>query len=526
VNAPTATPEPIVLPPQHQYSASQVETFMLCGRKWAWSKIAKVERAESKSAELGSETHTQLETYLAGGALDYTKESGYIAAAGIHLLPVPNAPGMRIEEPFDFSSVRTRFRWLGRKDIECDDTSIFPDHVGGVPGISDHKTTSGMGWAKKPADLEYDVQANLYAHEACTRTGASAVDLIWTYYQTRGARTAKRVHLRVLSDHAARMFGLIEDVAAEMAEHEKSAARLTKLGLEPSAYLPTMTPNPGACSAFGGCPYEHKCELTTQERVRAIMPGLSLIDSLRKRAAIADGVPAPATEPTVIAAPTPVVAPAINPPESLNAGPPLPPMSRVEGVPPIEGLTAGHEPSPEEVRSNDALEDTGIKNVTIDVKVLAESDETLTGDEAKAVRTEIEKIVEENKPARKTRTPKAEPAPQAAAEPARVDGYVLFVDCVPTKQVGGRLKVTSAAALAEAARPIVQENSKSKDCPEGLADYRFASFGQGPGMLVAAVRSMYSGDIDEVYVDTRTPEGAILLGLLSAHAREIVQAIR
>lgn len=458
------TEPPLDLPAQHTYSASQVETFLLCRRKWAFTKIAKLRYPDKPSAALGTAVHSQLEGYLQGEPLDFARpdEAGYIAAAGVHLLPEPGAPGMHIEKGFDFSSTRTRFRWLGRKDLQVDDTCIFPAdpenpdaELGGVPGVSDHKSTSGIGWAKKPEDLEFDVQANLYGYDLLSSSASDAGDLIWTYYQTKGGKKAKRTHLRVLRPHVERMFGLIEDVALEMAELEKAGPWVPPGDPALAEYVNTITANPSACTAFGGCEHQHVCELTLKERMRSIMPGISLLDSLKKRAA------EQTTE-------TPANPSPVNPPKTEPIAVTPPPVVVADQV----------------------------------------------------TETKVEDV-EATKTKRTTRAKKEEPATSS-------DGYTLYVNCLQTKGRGGLEAATNTALLVEAARPIIQANSKSDDAPDGLPDYRFAPFGQGPGMLVVAVRTIVESPeftaIRKVFVDTRTPEGLLLLNLLAANAAEIVQA--
>lgn len=475
--------EPEDTPKQHTFSASQVETYLLCRRKWAFAKIAKLRYPAKPSAALGSAVHEELERYLAGEPLDFSRDdqAGYIAASGVHLLPEPGAPGMNIEKPFDFSSVRTCFRWLGRKDIEIEDTRIFPEdpenpgaELGGVPGVSDHKTTSGIGWAKKPEDLEFDVQANLYGYELLTSKDAPAGDLVWTYYQTKGGRRAKRTHLRVFRPHVERMFGLIEDVAEEMAAYE-TEFELGHGGQDPVAFVQTMPANPTACTAFGGCEHQHVCVLSLRERMRSIMPGVSLLDSLKKRAQ--EGAAPEATPVNV------------NPPAEDVATPPAPPVV-AEPTP---------EPAPEPaaplVVADAAPESTPVKRG----------------------------------PGRPRKTPAT--APETSPEPAPADGntakpYTLFVNCYPVPSPGRRMREARglhSSQLVELARHVI---SGSPDA-ENIADYRFAPYGQGPGMLVVAVRHVITSDkfaANEVYVDTRTPEGAILLDVLMAHAHEIVRA--
>lgn len=65
----------------HYFSPSQIETHSKCARKWAFGSLLGMRVPQTKGQALGDEVHKQLENYLQGRPLDYTRESGYIAAA-------------------------------------------------------------------------------------------------------------------------------------------------------------------------------------------------------------------------------------------------------------------------------------------------------------------------------------------------------------------------------------------------------------------------------------------------------------
>jgi hypothetical protein len=89
----------------------------------------------------------------------------------------------------------------------------------------------------------------------------------------------------------------------------------------------------------------------------------------------------------------------------------------------------------------------------------------------------------------------------------------LYINCGP---VG--VAVTDATDIIALAKQRVAE--------AGLADYRFADFGQGPGMLSVAAVSVLDGlegILPAVRVDASTPEGAIVLTELVARAELVVR---
>lgn len=106
--------------------------------------------------------------------------------------------------------------------------------------------------------------------------------------------------------------------------------------------------------------------------------------------------------------------------------------------------------------------------------------------------------------------------PRKAAVPAtglatKID--TLYLNCGP---VG--VPVVDATQLIALA--------KQRIAAEGLADYRFAEFGQGPGMLAVAVATQVDaldGVLPAVRLDTTTPEGVIALVELTARAGLVVR---
>ena len=101
------------------------------------------------------------------------------------------------------------------------------------------------------------------------------------------------------------------------------------------------------------------------------------------------------------------------------------------------------------------------------------------------------------------------PAPPPAAPPV---GLTVYLDCMP---------ITSKAMLFES---VVGEARKRIESSLGLADYRFAEYGQGPGILQQTVAQLLdeAPNLDALVVDTRVPEAQACLGLLKARAKSLV----
>lgn len=251
-------------------SASQIEDFLLCRRKWAFNKIDKIKQEGTPATQLGGDTHKELEHYYEGGDIRYHDEFGHpylpgeIAASGLEHLPAPGTPGLKVEGYFKFQTPGGH--WVrGYKDLE-----ILQD--GQVPAVYDHKTASQFGsYNKTEETLKDDTQANLYAYETMLKTGSDVVDLQWTYMRTKGARKSKAVRLRVFRQDVENKIKELDEVMSEM--HSINIRCQTANEVEK---------NIDACRAFGGCPYINICHQTPAEKMRSLMGTSKDTDSLLK----------------------------------------------------------------------------------------------------------------------------------------------------------------------------------------------------------------------------------------------------
>ncbi len=261
-------------------SASQIKLYRECVRKFGWSYLAKIKSPPNAAAQLGIEVDdTQLQPYLRDGRpFDYTRESGYIAAAGLAYLPEPKSPGLEVQKHFVMPSPTWETApqsYQGYMDLYLPDSSAMPQCEGGVPLVGDFKTTSDFRWALTPKTLASDVQAQLYAMQTLVSTGAHAVDLVWIYFRTRGAKAVKRVHLRVSPDQVGEQFERINDTAVEAFNVRKAFAASGQTAEEFT--LKELQPNASMCDAYGGCPYRSKCNLSPAQIATSLADNLKRI---------------------------------------------------------------------------------------------------------------------------------------------------------------------------------------------------------------------------------------------------------
>jgi hypothetical protein len=90
-------------------SPSALETFEMCERKWAWSKLDRLPKVMGDAAALGDGVHKQHEAWLGQGIpYDLTKRVGVLAMATMHLLPAPGVA--RVEQEVTFTYQRHSVR--------------------------------------------------------------------------------------------------------------------------------------------------------------------------------------------------------------------------------------------------------------------------------------------------------------------------------------------------------------------------------------------------------------------------------
>lgn len=332
-------------------SASQINTFEDCERKFGWKYLAGEKDPPGKAAELGTEVDEgQLQPWLRDGRpfeMGRESGSGEIAESALEWLPAPKSPGLAVQKHFVLGSAIGDWAYQGYKDLWLPSHTALPylpRGEGDWPAVVDFKTTSDFAWAKSEEALSKDVQAQLYAMNAMVETGARVVDLVWIYMRTRGARKSKKVHLRVVADQVGEQFDRIESVSEKM-----FALRGAAKGEDaPKFVVEALRPNPDACDKYGGCPYQHLCNLSPKEKSafsgallkplgRSGMGTLNLLGGLAKKAGVAlpqnvmgmpdTAVPEPAGATAFdapAAEPVQVKVLGINPPEKNL--PPAPPV--------------------------------------------------------------------------------------------------------------------------------------------------------------------------------------------------------
>lgn len=218
-------------------SASQIQTYQDCNRKWGFKYLDGLEAPPHPSAELGSRAHEVLAQYLTNGKPpDLRTKEGAVALAGIRFLPAPGVA--QVEQFFTYEDHGIRYR--GYIDFQ------FEDH--GTTIIGDHKTTAAFSWAKSPADLATDIQATIYAKNAFLTSKKDSVRLRWVYYRTKGRPQAKLVEIDYSYKHLKRTESSLLPVSQEMVNHHAQGRQAQDLKA-----------NWKSCFKYGACAFLSRC---------------------------------------------------------------------------------------------------------------------------------------------------------------------------------------------------------------------------------------------------------------------------
>lgn len=244
-------------------SATEIETFETCRRKWAYQYLDGIKPPQSKAAEFGLAVHGLLEKHLTGYAINYETPEGRVASAGLRYLP-HRLPRENVERPIFFLKQGKMFH--GYID--------FFEQVGSQTWlVGDHKTSSTLSRALTSAELKKNTQANIYAQWAFVEKGAEAVKLRWVYYRTQSIPKALSVEAELTKDDAEENFAHIATVADDILNivKEKSSSSAQPRNLS-------------SCFKYGRCPFYTQCKSAqkTTAHPLEIIPTQAINDEVKE----------------------------------------------------------------------------------------------------------------------------------------------------------------------------------------------------------------------------------------------------
>lgn len=294
-------------------SASQITLYRECKRKWAFRYIAGIETPQHPAAELGTQVDDlQLQPYLRDAKpFDYTLEvrdtkSAEVAVAGLRYLPEPRTLNLEVQKHFVLPAPSKLFGFQGYIDLWLPNGGLPGETNVDTPTVVDFKTTGNWRYRKTVQQLRTDVQAQLYGQWAMVSTGAPVANLDWIYFHTKRPFKSDKTHLRMYREDSDEQFAAINATAEEMFVARKTIT-------DPLA----LAPNTDACGDYGGCPYQHLCNLSPTQRIDAMAaqwsskvevtsmsntPGPAGLSGLARLRALKQAAESPASAPATIGA--------------------------------------------------------------------------------------------------------------------------------------------------------------------------------------------------------------------------------
>lgn len=245
-------------------SASQIEAYKDCPRKWGYRSLDKIRKPQGPGAAYGSELHDALEKYIKTRELPEEKDfrTLILKAANQGFLPDRQTRTL-VERAFELSApIINTFNLVGKIDCVVEKEPF---------GIIDHKYTSDLRYAKDEKGLEENIQAIIYSYAAFRMFHLpefkGPIFNRWIYYHASGKTRPKKVgkvikvEIEVDRETAEKRFDHIyQTYIIDMIKAHKEIGGAK--GLEQ---------NFKSCQMYGGCPYMNICKPNTKQRFSALI---------------------------------------------------------------------------------------------------------------------------------------------------------------------------------------------------------------------------------------------------------------
>jgi hypothetical protein len=305
-------------------SATQIDTFELCNRKWAWRWLEKIAAPPNKFAQLGLDTHGPMENWLKRGEVPTgSDKASLLAQALIPYVPPPQSvewQNVEREELLEIDDVL----FVVKIDLSMPAMSSWNPWTNSWDGeirprTYDHKTCGTFDWCVTPETIQDNPQAALYAAWTMVKYASGVVDVQWNYVRTKGAIQVNPVFATITA----------QQISERMRKNVETG-RAIKHHLSQTKRALDVVHNPLSCEQYGGCPYKDRCNLTSEERIMAIMSnGFQTHPTTQ---AMLGGLPNPQGGNGMPQAVNPPQLP--PPPNPSFSGPQMPPMGQFSGGPP------------------------------------------------------------------------------------------------------------------------------------------------------------------------------------------------
>jgi hypothetical protein len=261
---------------QFRTRSSHVRVYESCARKWFRNEVEGLPDPDTVAKTFGTNAHAIQEAWLRDGKPHPFSKEGIAARRAVPHLPAPGE-GLGVEHKIE-KVLGDGTIYTGAIDlVDLRPTSqLRRTEQGRFIRLYDHKFTAALKFAKTAEELSRDVSAVFYAMEVKRLTEDPIVNGRWVYSERNGNGvlpvdfTITGVEMR---ERWAKTLG--------------SVAEMRKLA-EQKPQWTEVTPDYNACDAFGGCQFRAQCAL------RKAQSKMGMLDDLKAKLPVGQGVAAPA----------------------------------------------------------------------------------------------------------------------------------------------------------------------------------------------------------------------------------------
>jgi hypothetical protein len=252
-------------------SASGIDTFNDCKRKWWYGYVERIRGPKSPAAERGDKIHDLAERILKGEADPATLEGEdamwfRFLEPGLQYAPSPEevASGTWgvedwVKEPAGPLTFVGKVDFYRRPETALDSEDCI---------IGDWKTTSNKQWrwSKTPAQLAAHIQPHVYAYALHKDDPPATVRFQHVNLQSVGKPDAMEVWANGVP---------WQDILDTWDEVVRTSEQMASLATSNDDAL-DITPNTKACKKYGGCPHAEYCPASPANRVTPNIPQVEL----------------------------------------------------------------------------------------------------------------------------------------------------------------------------------------------------------------------------------------------------------
>ncbi len=477
-----------------RYSATTIQWYSDCQRKFYWPTLAGLPDPPSTAQELGTELHKHQEIYLKTGKLPPNNTfAGMLANKGLVHLPQAKSKGLFVEADFEVQLPGVPVVVTGQIDFTKDPSDAAAKSF----LLGDHKTARSKRWPKDAKWLATNIQSNLYTKVRADELkkifkSLRAVEKKWVYYY-KDERIVEPLHITQSLDDVEEQYGtIIQPALIGMARMVREAPKVTDV---PAA-------DRSVCEMYRGCPHQTRCFGMGANASKSTFSKAGIVAKLETKGESNMGAVAVKFSKQAIAAKVQGAGSTINPPK------------------PKIGIKAAPKAPPPEIEEE--IEETevggGETEAEVEEEVVEEEEEVLAPAPVKAK----PKAAIQAKPAPVVVEEEEEaPTPRKAGKAGRTTpganpqhNFWLFVGCRPTRGFEAEavdFETVIGAAQADGANRNGKDHYRD-GASYGLLEACFAYWLE-VNPLVGAI----------VVTDPTTLAARDVVGLLRAHASVVVE---